>query len=59
MQVEAPPPPPEPVYVPPPPEPVYVPPPKERVEWWVWLLIGLSVAALIVVGVLAATHTIG
>lgn len=54
MQMQAPPPPPEPVYVPPPaaaPEPE----PEKDVPWWVWLLVGLVAAALIVIAVLAGT----
>jgi hypothetical protein len=60
MHVEAPPPPPEPVYVPPPPAPVHAAPPPEpaRTPWWVWLLVGVLVAAGITLIVLSATHTI-
>lgn len=55
---ELPPPPLEPVYVPPPPEPVYVEP-ERGAPWWVWLIAGLVVAAVIAFIVLLATHTIG
>jgi hypothetical protein len=56
--VKEPPPPPEPVYVPPPPPPVYVEP-ERGIPWWVWLITGLVVAAVITLIVLLATHTIG
>lgn len=57
--VAAPPPAAEPiVYVPPP--PVYVEPePEGGVPWWVWALIGVALAATIVLVVLIVTHTIG
>ena len=58
MHVQAPPPPPEPVYAPPPPPPAPAPPEK-HVPWWVWLLVGLLVAAAITVGILVGTGTIG
>jgi len=58
MHVQAPPPPPEPVYLPPPPPPAPAPPEK-HVPWWVWLLVGLIVAAAITVGILVGTGTIG
>lgn len=59
MHLEAPPPPPEPVYVPPPPAPVYVEPEKERVAWWVWPLLGLILVLTITLLILGLTHTIG
>ena len=50
--------PPAPVYVAP--APVYVPPPPQpKVAWWVWALLAFGAAALIVLVVLIATHTIG
>jgi uncharacterized paraquat-inducible protein A len=60
MHVEAPPPPPEPVYLPPP-EPVYYEPEPEpdRIDWWVWVLIGLSLVVIVVLVVLGATHHLG
>jgi hypothetical protein len=55
-----------PVEEPPPLAPVYVPPPApvvveqpSRVAWWVWALLALGAAALIVLVVLIATGTIG
>lgn len=55
-----------PVEEPPPPAPVYVPPPApvvvetpKKVAWWVWALLGLGAAALIVLVVLIATGAIG
>lgn len=58
MQMAAPPPPP-PTYVPPPP-PAPLPVPVEKhVPWWVWLIVGLIVAAAITVGILVGTGTIG
>lgn len=55
-----------PVEEPPPPAPVYVPPPApvvvetpSKVAWWVWALLGLGAAALIVLVVLIVTGTIG
>lgn len=53
---EAPPPPPAPVYVP---EPVFVPEPKARTPWWVWLLLGVVLVALVTLGILYATDVIG
>lgn len=48
------------------PAPVYVPPPAPvvveqpaKVAWWVWALLALGAAAVIVLVVLIATHTIG
>jgi len=58
MHVQAPPPAPVPVYAPPPPAPAPAPPEK-HVPWWVWLLVGLIVAAAITVGILVGTGTIG
>lgn len=52
------PPPPAPVYVAPAPEPVVVEAPS-KVAWWVWALLAVGAAALIVLVVLIATHTIG
>lgn len=50
--------PPPPVYVAP--EPVVAPPPApQKVAWWVWALLALGAAAVIVLVVLIATHTIG
>lgn len=54
--VEEPPPPPAPIYVAP--EPVVVEPVK-KVAWWVWALLALGAAALIVLIVLIGTGTIG
>ncbi len=51
------PPPPAPVYIAPP-EPVVVEQPK-KVAWWVWALLALGAAALIVLVVLIGTGTIG
>jgi hypothetical protein len=55
-----------PVEEPPPPAPVYVAPPEpvvveapSKVAWWVWALLALGAAALVVLVVLIATHTIG
>jgi hypothetical protein len=55
--VQPPPPPPE-VYVPPPPTPMPVEP-EHSVPWWVWALIVIGLAALIVLVVLISTNTIG
>jgi hypothetical protein len=49
---------PVPVYVPPAPPPVE-PEPEKGTPWWVWLLVGLSIAAAITLIVLFATNTIG
>jgi hypothetical protein len=58
MQVRAAaPPPPQPVYVAAP-EPVYVAPQK-HVPWWVWLIVGIVVAGVIVVAILFGIGTIG
>jgi hypothetical protein len=58
VRAEAPPPPPrQPVYIPPP-EPVYVEP-KKRVPWWVWVIIGVTFSALIVLAILWGNGTIG
>jgi hypothetical protein len=51
------PPPPEPVYVPPPP-PVVAPEPERGVPWWVWVLGGVALAAIIVVVILVLTNVI-
>lgn len=55
-----------PVEEPPPPAPVYIAPPapvvvapQQKVAWWVWALLALGAAAVIVLVVLIATHTIG
>lgn len=53
--VEAPPPP-EPIYIPPP--PVVEPEPEHGVPWWVWVLVGGIIAAMIVVGVLVHVNVI-
>jgi hypothetical protein len=58
MQVRAAaPPPPQPVYVAAP-EPVYVAPQK-HLPWWVWLIVGIVVAGVIVVAILFGIGTIG
>lgn len=51
-------PPPPVVFAPPPVEPEPEPEPEERVAWWVWLLLALGAATLIVIGVLIATNSI-
>jgi hypothetical protein len=55
-----------PVEEPPPPAPVYIAPPApvvveqpKKVAWWVWALLALGAAALIVLVVLIGTGTIG
>lgn len=55
-----------PVEQPPPPAPVYVAPPApvvvetpKKVAWWVWALLALGAAALVVLIVLISTGTIG
>jgi hypothetical protein len=57
MHVAPPPPPPEPVYVPPAPV-VYEPPPQKGTPWWVWLILGLVLAAIITLAILYGTNTI-
>jgi hypothetical protein len=52
------PPPPAPVHVAPAPEPLVVEP-AAKVAWWVWALLALGAAALVVLVVLIATHKIG
>jgi hypothetical protein len=52
------PPPPAPVFQAPPPPPAVVEQPS-KVAWWVWALLALGAAALIVLVVLIATHRIG
>jgi hypothetical protein len=54
-----------PVEAPPPPAPIYIAPepvvvePVKKVAWWVWALLGLGAAALIVLIVLIGTGSIG
>jgi hypothetical protein len=58
VPVEAPP--------PPPPPPVYVPPPaqvqvepEKGIPWWVWVIAGVVIAAIVVLAILWGTGTIG
>jgi hypothetical protein len=55
--VEAAPPPPQPIALPP--AAVVEPEPEPRTPWWVWVVLGVSVAALITLLVLKATGVVG
>jgi hypothetical protein len=49
---------PVPVYIPPPPPPPAPEPASPTVAWWVWMLLGSAVGAVIVLVVLILNHTI-
>ncbi len=58
MRLAPPPPPPPAPVAPPPPPPEPVAEPERGIPWWVWLLVGIGVAAVITVVVLVVTGVI-